>query len=935
MTVLARQPASQPTFPAQWHVIKRFDFDEAHLGNEGDVPMYWFRFKGAGFPDFPRYAAGRWDRGFGYNSQESFRLSLDGGNVGYFYQPNTIAILPGQDVRIEARVRTGQLKHARAMIEVSLNDARGEMVSGSRRRSELIGGPGQNDRWHFVVVNIPGKFATARYVNLSVFLLQPNRWRMLDPLLADRPNLIDYTDVRGDAWFDDLTVCRLPRVSMTTGAAGQLLGPTSRPAIHIEVEGFSNQPLEAELSVHDLADRLIARELFTSASGGDRAIRSFQWKAAPLPPGLYRAELGLYAGGTRAAGLPALLTRKLVFAQLPATPPRPARGHGFGLVLPNPPADLDESAARALASEQADALAQMPITMVKLPLWRSELDVAALEHGDMWTDEIVRRMVRQRIALVGVFGEMPAPLATAAQAAADPAGAKLGMRRSLLDVFSGQATAWRPFIASHLARYADQIGYWQIGQEDDVAFALDPRFAAAMDSVHTEFRRLLTSPTFVATWPAMYSYRKPAGEAGSPTPAPSPEKFPARVANLFMSNRATSAALLDHVNDFAGLTETRPWATVQPPEAAALGRQARLADLAWRLTTASAGLAEPLPPAVVRGSSKRGVLFMTAPWTVRDASGTELVEPTEDMLVFRNVADLLSGARYGGQIALADGVVGHIFDRGDGTGTMAILNATSQPASVDMYFGEKPERVDLWGHRQPLTDITAEDSAGPCQRLVVGALPCFVDGIEPRLARLRASLKLDPPFVPSAYRKHTRQIAFTNTFATPISGKMTLHFPDNWDVHPKIIPFSVQAGQTFTRDVDIRFPYNAEAGGKLLRVDFVLDADRTYEVQMATRFDFGLGDVEVTTLTQWIGGDELQVTMNVVNKGDSRLDAFCFVVAADQPRQERVIAGLPTGGAAAKSFRIPQAKALVGKSIRVGLREIRGSRIVNYDVPIR
>jgi hypothetical protein len=314
--------------------------------------------------------------------------------------------------------------------------------------------------------------------------------------------------------------------------------------------------------------------------------------------------------------------------------------------------------------------------------------------------------------------------------------------------------------------------------------------------------------------------------------------------------------------------------------------------------------------------------------------------------VFSHV-DLLGGSRYGGRVTLAPGIVGHIFDRPDGTGAMAVVNTTNQPAvPIEMHFGEHVARVDLWGNREALESTAAAESGEgrpsdgkiSTQRVTAGRLPFFLDGIDPRIARLRASFQLDPPFVPSSYRKHVRQVSFINPFDAPISGRVTLHFPDNWDVHPRIIPFNAQAGEVFTREVEIRFPYNAEAGTKTLSADFQIDADRTYRVQVTSHFEFGLGDVDVTTMTQWLPDDELLVTMNVTNRIDGRLDMYCFVVAPDEaalPRQERVIAGLPAGGTAIKSFRIPAAKPLIGKSIRVGLREIKGNRLVNYDVPIK
>jgi hypothetical protein len=164
---------------------------------------------------------------------------------------------------------------------------------------------------------------------------------------------------------------------------------------------------------------------------------------------------------------------------------------------------------------------------------------------------------------------------------------------------------------------------------------------------------------------------------------------------------------------------------------------------------------------------------------------------------------------------------------------------------------------------------------------------------------------------------------------------MSLHFPKNWSVRPRVIPFSAGAGETFSREIDIRFPYNAEAGRKDLIADMVIDADRAYRLQIRSKFEFGLGDVDVRTLTQWLAGDELLATITVTNRSEDRLDMFCFVVAPDRPRQERVIAGLPPGGTVVKSFKIRDARGMIGKPLRVGLREVKGSRVVNYAVPVR
>ena len=937
-----RQAPPPPTTAADWHVIKRFDFDEAKLGNEGDVPMYWFRFKGADYPDFPRYATGTWDRTFGYRSRESFRLEANGGNVGFYYQTNTITVQPGQDIRAEAMVYTTRVAHARAVLEVSLSDARGEVIPGTRRRTALIGGPSDNDRWIQVGVTVPGRFASVRYANLSVFLLQPARWRQLDANLRDQPSLIEYVDVHAKAWFDDITLYRLPRVTMTTGHPGQLVPADTQPEVQITVAGFANQPLDAELTVRDMAGKLVACQTFDSP-GSERPDRTIQWRGGELPAGVYRTELSLYAGGGKLAGLPPLLTRQITFARLAAMRARSGSDRGFGLVLGGPPAGLDEPVARALADDQAGAIAQLPVCMVKVPMWHAGNASDPLDHADPWTDQIIKRLSSQRIGLVGVFGQAPIALQNSVPAS-EPNSARVARRRSLVDILSADSAIWRPYIAPQLARHAETIHYWQIGQENEEAFAQDSRFAPAIATVSKEVRNLLNVPAIVVAWPAMYSYKaaqeNTGGQAASgtgenradPEVATPPPPFPAPTASLFLSNRLAIDSLAEHMAQLAELTTRRPWATVEPPDEHAMEREARLAELAWRLVIASAGLAEPAPPAKVRGTQSPGNVFLPAPWVVPDVTRAEQVEPTEDLLVFRTVADLLAGCRFGGQITLADGVVGCIFDRGDGTGAMAVLNTSGKPVvPITMYLGEKVSRVDLFGNREPVEPPGADNT----QLVNAGKAPFFLDGIDPRIARLRVSFRMDPPFVPSVYRKHVRKVQFVNTFDGPISGKLTLRFPDDWDVTPKVIPFSAQAGETFTREIEIRFPYNAQAGMKQYAADFQIDADRAYSVQLNSQFEFGLADVAVTPLTQWVNDDELMVTMNIVNRSDARLDMFCFVVIPDQPRQERVVAGLLPGGTTVKSFRITGAKALIGKSVRVGLREIRGNRIVNYDVPVK
>ncbi|HOQ86186.1 MAG TPA: hypothetical protein PLQ89_10735, partial [Phycisphaerae bacterium] len=170
-------------------IIKHFDFDERPLNNLGTVPLYWRPWRADGFP---LYLEGAFDTNEGHHSPPSFRLDLDGGSIAYQYEGNDIAVRANSDYLVVAWVKTAGVKHARAYMTAYFLDRKGNRIPGTEQTTELAGGTGETTGWEPIQVGLTGNVPDARYMGLSVWLVQPRVWDPRPP----GPRAIENEDVR-------------------------------------------------------------------------------------------------------------------------------------------------------------------------------------------------------------------------------------------------------------------------------------------------------------------------------------------------------------------------------------------------------------------------------------------------------------------------------------------------------------------------------------------------------------------------------------------------------------------------------------------------------------------------------------------------------------------------------------------------------------------
>ncbi len=852
-------PAVERPSIAGRRIVKHFDFNEAPLGNYESLPMQWRRHGGAGFPLF---LEGRFDRTVGHEQPPSFRLDLDGGSVGYHYQGADISVRTNSDYLIVAWVRTDSLRSARAYLTGCFLDRKGAVIPGTLRRSSMVGGTPDQSQWQAVTLGLPGGVPNSRYVGVSVWLAQAGMWSRTSP----PPHTIQREDVRGTAWFDDITVYRLPRVSLASSHPGNVFRHDEPVELRTEVTDPDGLNLSATLVIHDAEDRQVSRRAVGIQSdqhaGGERHLYP------ELPVGLYEARLLITTGPTL------LVRRELRFARLPdAVNPDQIRGRQFGIVL--------DQVDAGIHAAQRELLGHLRPAYVKLPIWSPQgqaADVAVL-------DDYLRAIVDAGAEPVGVLwddrsaAETPGP---ATRPHATP---------GLVDLFLQDPLSWKPLIASTWARYAGLVSLWQLGLDGDDAIAADGRLDAALAALRREMSSLMGRPRLVTT-----------GSVHDQAPTTRPADYHSRS----VPHQVPVEDIAPHL-----LTATAPargWTLIEPlPET--FSRRMRLCDFARRL-------AEAL-------FAGRNGVFIQAPWDVHPDPLRPRLDPREDLIIFRTVSDVLGEAVPVSRLTLDGQVRCLLFDR-NGRGTMLVWDPDAPPEGREHFLPLGPEAhvVDLWGHRRPI------ESIGRQQRLTVGPEPVFVLNTSTWLMEFLRQFQMEPATIEFSYDVYEREITFRNTYHETIAGMLRLVGPPDWDIRPGKLLFSIAPGQTFRQPVSIRFPVNAQAGLLPLVGEFVIDADRRYHFNASTWFELALRDIDLETYT-YRAGDRLIVRQTLTNRTPSPVHFQGYLLAPGRPRIERTFANFEPGSSITKDFILENADQLSGRNIRIGLKETQGSRVWN------
>lgn len=854
-------------------VLRTFDFEERRLGNNEDLPMHWIKIEGAGFP---HYVNGHLSTDRAHSGKYSFRFDLNGGGLAYRYPSGLIAVQPGAHYRIEGLVQTTVLPNARARISAFLADGDGHPLAATRRSSELYAARAAGEGWKQLGLDLSADDPKAAYLVLELELLQPAQYAATT--LGERA--LFPQDIWGSAWFDDITVSQVPRVGVATAHSANVFRRDEPLRLQVTIEDRFLDDLAAHLEVIDADGRKVYQRSGALAAASARQIASAQQTVElllpDLPPGWYRASLGMSSQGQ------SLGTHAIDFIRLP---------NDAQSARPDPRFGVDATALPYDGwSELPRLLPLLCAGRVKLALWSSAGDIRQLD-GDAF-DRLLEQLADLNIAPTACLLDPPPDIAKKLNGNGWP------------DLLRADPADWQPRLALLISRHANHLDRWQLGADGSDAFATDPRMRKVYKMVYQQFAGLMNQPDLAMPWPAWYEL---SGD------------LPATVA-LRVPTSVLPQQLPLYMQELAGHPGHNLSLSFEPLDRARYGRMAQIKDLAERMIHALAA-----------GATR---IDFPLPFTISHDGQQIVKQPRELLMIERTLTGTLSGAVYKGKVPIAEGIEAFLFDR-DGQGILALWDRGTEAGvkTLSINLGKEPVSVDLWGNVTPLLRARGEENSGKVQ-LTVGPVPMFLIDIDAQQSQLRASLGFDRPLLESSFQAHTRRLHFVNTYRNVISGMLKLKAPPGWTLNPPTFSFSLNPGETFDREVQISFPYNSFAGKKTVQCEFAFQADGDVAFAVPTTLNLGLSDVGMESMALRDGKDVI-VQQMVSNYGDKPINYSGFAIFPGEARQERLISNLGPGRTVLKRYRFRNVRIRPGVKVRLGLRELEGTRVLNDDVPVQ
>jgi hypothetical protein len=297
--------------------------------------------------------------------------------------------------------------------------------------------------------------------------------------------------------------------------------------------------------------------------------------------------------------------------------------------------------------------------------------------------------------------------------------------------------------------------------------------------------------------------------------------------------------------------------------------------------------------------------------------------PRELLLPWRTTAAYLSGTEYLGSLTLPQGSRNHVFARGN-EAMMVVWN--ERPTMETLYLGEQVEMVDVWGRGTQLS------RDGDRQIVPVGPTPTFLLGVSLPVARWSMAFQFDSDRLASVFgRRQSTGLGFQNTFEQPVSGRVELHVPEVWQIDPRQLPFKLEAGGQQKTTLDVVLGPDASSGPQPVRLDFEIEADRTYRFSVFCTLHVGLGDVDVELATQLDERGSLVVKQRLKNNTDREVSFNCMLFAPGR-RRERVQVLRQGKGEQTGTFVLERGEELIGQTLWLRAEEIGGDRVLNYSI---
>jgi hypothetical protein len=877
-------------------IVRAFDFDSLDLGPNA-LPPRFFRYI-APSQGFPPFGEMRVTRGAGYAAQGApaaaagaLQFELAGGSMAARISTSVVPVLPWADYIVACRTRGEGLVHARTRLVAWLCDSSGREIPGSRGESRCAK---VDDSWQTLSLEIHGRFGDAADLVFELQLVQPQHQST-----AHADGVPNVQDVAGRAWFDDVTISHMPRVTMGLPGGAGVVRCGAPAEFLVQVNEVATQHLTARLRIFDIDGRPVFDRRFPAPRG--RQTTTIQ--AALVDCGWYRAVLDVLSASDVAR------RRWVDFVVVPANR-RDSSGapNPFGVWVADP-------CGQPLAHGRLAIEALRPGLAV-VPAWDITTTLANLPAQVALRRGFADAMLRQGIDVHFSLAQTPEELARSVGQNA----------RGVLEVLARDMQSWQPYLDELLLQYGLTVGGWHIGASNDYA---DLNTAAATD-IPVQLERAVAgmaeyapNPELHLVWPVQQSAID--------------ERTPAAI-TLHVPSQVQPSAITEYL---------RPWLARGSPQSTTVMLDVLPADLyAPR---------QRMIDAMLRGlhawRAGAPAIVIDQPWAsigqTRESSpfGAEPVvegrlQPGPEFAAWRTLAEQLTGRRFEAELSLGEGVHGWVT-RGRDSGDSALIawcdresSASAQRLHIQLASGAVTA-VDGFGNQRVI-----EPGPDGLHTLPLTDIPVFIQNVSLELVMFRGGLRIEPEFVSAAFKVHEHQIVLHNPWESAIAGSIRLTGPADLVISPSVLEFSI-AGRSETRlPVSLIPQRGILAGNKTIRAQISVNAERLHTLAMDLNVDVGLKDIELTAT--WTTGrnpitgtHDLIISPAVTNHSTQAVHLDIDLLADGVQQIRRTIAGLQPGQTQTRTLRIPNGAAvLAGKQVRLGVAARDGVARLNKVITI-
>lgn len=856
--------ASQEGETSARRLIHHFDFDERSKGNLESLPRYWVPLHG---DRFPKFTEGSFDDAVGRTAPPSFRIESLGRNVAFQYHGPEISVRTESEYRVEGYVRLQDVRAARVCVSAHFLDANREPLVETTTRSPYLA-PVSSVEWIHFDLQLAAAPEHARFLGLVAWILQDEAWN------KEGHSRISMVDVKAAAWFDDISVFRLPRVEIATRVPGNVLTGKDPGGLWITLADPANEQVSADVVITGAnGAQVFQRRLVVSGTENN----TLEMDISGLEPGLYDARVDILESGMIIA------SRGLRFAKVPVYAGVQRRAATFGIVL--------DPEKRAPNDVEGALLAKHGARSVKIPISPAGKGLHSGSSPERESEKFLQGLVRDQFIITGSLhqlAEMAAPS---------------GPRGELLALLAGDSSAWEESVAMVATPAAGVFRWWQIGLDEQPLGANEPRFTEAAAHLRDVLQQYIMAPRLAATLSAWDEHPG--------------EKLQIEQVTLNIPPGIDTAACRERLGDLKNRGYEALSAFLPSLSAGRFDREERLAEWARRILTARHAGAD--------------TVYVPQPWLARPTLHGTVVEPAEEYLVLNTIAEMIGDTPPDAIVSLERPSVQCLAFRGAGRSVIAIWDDSPAPLyrRVAIQLGETANRsVDLWGRVRPL----ARDAQGR-QLIELSGSPVFVDHVQPIFIELASSVSLVPNSVESGTELIRQELVLNCAALKGGGGSGILVPPPGIEVSPRAFSISACSSGELRLPVQIRYGHGEPAGEKLFRAQLTLESP-SCQVEIPLRVHVELSKMEVRGRALIEHGD-LLLRHTVHNQSDRIVHFRSIAGVPGRERQYRPISSLAPGESQTIEYRFRNAASLIGRHVNLALRELNdGPRQHNLELTV-